>query len=296
MKGAIIRNPRTLTMNTSNIKYNLGDRVSLSGLRKPGMNGKRGIIVSLPDSSIEGRYGVRVDGSRKPVAIKPTHIVVDKCETSKHTEVLDATGRALFQKGDRVTLHGLKTLALNEKQGVILSLSDPTNEGRYGVRVNGMRTPMGVKSENFRLLPKSTLQHKKERDAIQNRENRTSDEKLNADQMSIMRMMMGSFLSDEQQIKVFGRKIEPMPDFRLEMINEGGGFPKFVDRTWANNLLRQAYEEDSTSPHMFELVFGMSDYKPNQKDLMKRLRINARTKLEWYFSPRKAGDIFEKNS
>ena len=293
MKGAIILNPRTLKMKTNNIEHNLGDRVSLSGLRKIGMNGKRGTIVSLPDASDEGRYGVRVDGSRKPVAIKPANILVDKCETSKQIQE-GAKDQVLLQKGDRVTLGGLKTSDLNGQQGIVVSPSDPSNEGRYGVRINGMRKPMGIKPENLRLVKKSTLQYKKERDAIQNLETRTSDEYLNADQMSMMRMLMENFSSDEQQIEVFGRKIEPMPDFRLEMINEGGGFPKFVDHAWANNLLRQAYEEDSALPHMHQLYFEMPDYEPDQKDFMKRLRTNDPTKLEWYFSPRKPGDIFEK--
>ena len=49
-----------------------------------------------------------------------------------------------------------------------------------------------------------------------------------SDQMAFTRMMMETFLGDEQQIKLFGRKIEPIPDFRLEMMNQGGGFPKFL--------------------------------------------------------------------
>ena len=56
---------------------------------------------------------------------------------------------ALFQIGDRVTLRGLQALALNGKQGRIISPADPNNEGRYEIRVVGISQPMTVKPENL---------------------------------------------------------------------------------------------------------------------------------------------------
>ena len=56
---------------------------------------------------------------------------------------------ALFQIGDHVTVSGLQTLALNGKQGSIISLADSNNEGRYGIRVMGISEPWLMKAEHL---------------------------------------------------------------------------------------------------------------------------------------------------
>ena len=61
-------------------------------------------------------------------------------------------------------------------------------------------------------------------------------------------------------------------NFYLELINEGGGFPKGVNYTWANDYRRQAYEEDSDLPHIWEAYIRMPGYGPDETDLLKRVR------------------------
>ena len=289
-------------MKTLGKVLNKGDRVSLAGLHATGMNGKKGIIHSLPnDDSSKGddRYGVWVDGSKKPIAIKAANITIGGCEgneeensKAKKSPFVDTKDQA-FQKGDRVTLVGLEASELNGKRGIIISPSNPSNENRYGVRIDGIRKPMGVKPTNIRPVAKTTRELKKEYKEMESRIEHTGNEILNVDQMKMMRMMMNTFVTEEHQIKMHGRKIEPLPDFRLELINEGGGFPKAINYTWANNYLCEVYEQECDLPHMFELAFKSPKYESSPKDLMKRLGTNCPLKLAWYFSAG-SGDIFKE--
>ena len=124
----------------------------------------------------------------------------------------------------------------------------------------------------------------------------SKEESLNADQLSMMRMMMNMFMAEELQIKMYGRKIQPVPDFRAELINAGGGFPAGVDRTWATNYLRQSFEHASSLPQNFEVVFKQRDYEPAPRDYLKRLGTNDPVKLKWYFGGLAPGSIFEQRS
>ena len=273
----------------SNRGLKKGDRVSLAGLKAYGMNGNERTSVSTSDdSSKEGRYGVRVDGSKKPISIKPGNIITEVQEDYKGASV--GVNDRVLRKGDRVTLVGLKSLEFNGKQGIVVSLSNSSNGGRYGVRVDGTRKPMRVKPANIKRLAKATRELQKDRDEMRNLHNLSEDESANVDQMAMMRMMMNTV---EKQIKVFGRKIEPLPDFRLELINEGGSFPMAIDPMWANRYLRRAFEQESALPHTFELHFKISSYQPSQRDLMKRLGQLHRPILEWYYTV-EPGDIFKE--
>lgn len=274
-------------------EYQEGDRVILAGLSTSRLNGKGGIIVSLPDSSSNNkdRYGVRVDGARKSVAIKPININ-PACKTNEGDDkesFIDVSSRV--QKGDRVALVGLKSSVYNGKQGVVVTLSDSTNEGRYGIRIDGTRKPIGIKHANIR---KTTLGLQKCRDEMISLSDGTEEESTSADQLAMIRTMINTFTTEEQQNKMFGRKIEPMPDFRLELINEGGGIPLGVDSAWANKRLRLAFEQESSLPHMHEIVINMPQYQPDRKDLMKRLGTNHPSKLEWYCTG-EPGSIFRSS-
>mmetsp|Transcript_5503 Transcript_5503/g.13790 ORF Transcript_5503/g.13790 Transcript_5503/m.13790 type:complete len:730 (-) Transcript_5503:1325-3514(-) len=270
-----------------------GDHVSLVGLKTSDLNGKTGIIVTLSKSSKKGRYGVLIDGAEKPLAIKPANILVtpDESSTSERKNACKFDLR-LLKKGDRVTLVDLKTAVFNGKRGVVVSLSDPSNEGRFGILVDGEQNPMGVKPANMKPLAKSTLELRKERDEMHALQSTTDDEHLGANKLSFMRTMISAFMTEEHEIKLFGRKIEPMPDFRLELIKKGGGFPKGVNPKWANDYLREAYEEHCGLPHMLEAAFKSPDYEPRRQDLVKRLRCLDRDRLEWYFTAQ-PGDIYE---
>jgi hypothetical protein len=63
----------------------------------------------------------------------------------------------------------------------------------------------------------------------------SKEESRSAYQLGIIRTMLYMCLTEEHQIEIFGRKIQPLPDFRAELMEEGGGFPAGVDHTWADN-------------------------------------------------------------
>ena len=215
----------------SNQLYQKGDRVTLAGLSTSKWNGKEGTIVSLLNTSNQSRYGVQVDGARKSVLIKPTHISptirIKENEGYDKNSVIDSN--QVIRIGDRVALVGLKSLEHNGKQGIIVTLSDSSNEDRYGVRLDGGRKPVGIKSIN--MIRMCLERH-------------IEDTNVAGDETAKIRMMMKN-LSEEQQIHIFGRRIEPMPDFRLELIHEDGGYPLGVNTTWANDFLHQIFEQEA---------------------------------------------------
>eukprot|EP00536_Pseudo-nitzschia_multiseries_P008489 jgi/Psemu1/287828/fgenesh1_pg.216_\ len=186
---------------------------------------------------------------------------------------------------------GLKTSKFNGKTGIIASLPDPSNVNRYGVRVKGTRKPIGIKHENMKAVAKTMQELKKEYGDMRRLEECPEEERLGADQMQMMRMMMNMFMTEERQIKAFGRKINPLPNFCLEMIREGGGFPKGINHSWADSYLRTVYEQECALSHMNELVLKSPNYKVTARDLLKRLRCNS--KLEWYRSSEE-GDVFKR--
>lgn len=109
--------------------------------------------------------------------------------------------------------------------------------------------------------------------------------------MKLMRMMMNMFMTEERQIKVYGRKIDPMPDFRQEAIC-GGGFPQGVDRAWGDKYLRMSFEQKSFLPHNYELFMKRPNWEAEPMDVFKRLNTNHPIKLKWYLGPKSVGDIF----
>jgi hypothetical protein len=90
------------------------------------------------------------------------------------------------------------------------------------------------------------------------------------EQMSTFRRLVERMSISEQK-KIFGRKVEALPDIQMEMLNYGGGWPIGIDRGWAAAQLRWAFEEDSSSPLTLELHIKSKDYTPQIKDVCKRL-------------------------
>lgn len=196
-----------------------------------------------------------------------------------------------FHKGDRVALNGLKSAGYNGKFGTIFSVPKST-DGRYGVLLDGADAPIAIQAGNIVLESskrKSTRQQREERDRMQSCIEKSESETMNADQMAMMRMMRTMFMSEENEMKVFGRRIVPMPDFCSEIMNQG--LPSGVDREWANKYLRLAFEQASALPHMFELVFKQKDYQPAPADYLKRLGTNDPVTLKWYCDCRVPGSI-----
>jgi len=114
------------------MKLELGHQVKLFGLMSAQYNGKYGEIVSLPKSK-EGRYGILVDGTDKPVAIAFGNILMEKAQ---------------FNKGDPVVLQGLRNERYNGKRGTIVSLPK-SEDNRYGVLADGHKRAVAIRSENI---------------------------------------------------------------------------------------------------------------------------------------------------
>jgi hypothetical protein len=281
-------------------KFQKGDRVVISGLQATTQyNGKLGTVMSIPKTdplSETSRYGVQIDGTplEKVISIKLANLTLCR----KDSQATKSSPLAqVFQVGDRVILHGLKTAKYNGKRGIVIAASDPHNEGRYGVRLlNGPKEAFRARPINLRkeTVQKTTKELRKERDEMQNAIHLTTDESADATQMEMMRKMMNMFMTDRHQIELFGRKIEPMPDFRKELL-QTGGFPPGVDKKWADERLRSAFEQDSMLPHMLEMLFKRPGYQPSPKDIFKRLGTNEREKLTWYMSAKRPGCIYDKH-
>ena len=197
-----------------------------------------------------------------------------------------------WEIGDRVVICGLKQATrFNGKTATIIS--QPKDSGtRYGVSVDGQN--IAVLPSNLESPTKSANEHSYNiEEKLHEEEERNS---ADADSLAAIRLMMNMFMTEEHQIKIFGRKIKPLPDFGDELRNEGGGFPIGVNSKWANRYLRTAFEQSSLLPHTHEMHFKSEDYKPSSTDIMRRMRANSRAKFDWFCQPRKLGDIFPQMS
>jgi hypothetical protein len=275
-------------------KLKKGDRVVITGLQTTTeYNGKHATIISIPKSTNKNvektRYRVEIDGVAEAKKIKLVNLSKIGESSKKHN---------IFQLGDSVILRGLKTTKYNNQHGTIFALSDPSIEGRYGVKIESLGEVIHVRPSNIfsssvqSTYTKTSIQKlKKERDTMVRMVEYTEEECVGTDQMALMRMMMTTCLSKAQQVHLFGREVTALPDYRLELLQQGT-LPKGVDKKWANNRLRLTFEQDSALPHIFELCFKNPKYKPSVKDILKRLGTNDVTKMRWYFGVRSPGSIY----
>lgn len=219
----------------------------------------------------------------------------DTAATSSSASANSLTADARLRIGDRVTLAKLKSTQYNGKVGSIVSLPKlGDKDERYGVRLDDKSAaPIAIRRENIEKVKnwRSTEQQLEERKRSIEGVVESNDENMNADQMQMMRMMMNMFMTEKNQIEVFGRKLEPMPNFHQELL-KGGGFPSGVDKIWADNYLRTAFEQANNLPHFMEYDFKRAEYKPEPRDILKRLNTNHPEKLKWYYGPRFPGNIF----
>jgi hypothetical protein len=123
---------------------------------------------------------------------------------------------------------------------------------------------------------KTTVEHKD--DLARHQSRTTKKNTMDAGQLSFMNSMLGS-LSEKQQIKAFGRKIKPMPEYHLELPKHRG-WPKGVDVAWAQGYLAHVYEQSRLLPHIMEVAFKQSNYEPPDEDLWKRVNGNP-NRLKW---------------
>mgnify|MGYP005857478597 CR=1 FL=1 len=256
--------------------FPVGSEVYIIGLEDaPHLNGRRGKISTniIKDADSIARQGIDlhdpwIDPKTKKEKWVRLSIRVDN--------LMESNTDIALKLGDLVLLYNLKAIEYNGKRGKIYSLpkqDDP--EGRYGVLLDGSKDPIGIRALNI-FLPKkrrkATAQLREERNnncvdyAIS-----TSKKNMDADQLAMMRMMMNMFLTKCKQVEVFGREIEPLPDFCAELENHGGGFPAGVDPKWAKQYLRTAFEQSSNLPHFFEFYIKGSNYEPSSEDIWKAL-------------------------
>lgn len=200
--------------------------------------------------------------------------------------------------GDLVRLQGLTSVQFNGKEGSITCMPND-NGGRYGVLLDGASTPVAIRPENVvnlaRNCAKSTSELRAQRDTMRSMTELADEDRMNADQLNMMRSMMDMFMTDEMEIKIYGRKITKVPNFVSEVLHEGGNLPRHVDKDWARKYLRLSFEHTSGLPQNFEMVFKSPDYQPTPQDYFKRLGSNDRSKLEWFFGPHTLGDIYRQD-
>ena len=68
-------------------KFKPGDHVVLQGLKNRSFNGQRGTILSWLKR--EERYGVQLDGKKKPISFKPQNIRIDNSNQSDDVSISD---------------------------------------------------------------------------------------------------------------------------------------------------------------------------------------------------------------
>jgi len=269
--------------------FQIGERVSLHSLETAKYNGKHGIVVSLPTAS-DDRYGIRVDGKKATLAIRSRNLsFVGK--TQVETSSVSSNGIEYpFEVGDRVVLHNLQTAKYNGRSGVIVSTPEHGEE-RYGVRLDGEIVSIAVRRHNLRV---KTTQELKEELSRHESYMRTEDV-AQVDQLRMLRLMVDQGMTEEHQIKIYGRKIEPLPDFRAELLHESGNrFPVGVDPAWANGFLQEVFENAHGLPHHLELHLKQEDWEPEKHEYIKRLGTSPPSKVKWYFKDEKTiGSVYD---
>ena len=268
-----------------------GDVVLVSGLiRSARLNGRLGKVVSVPkDQRIatapveDMRYGVQILGEEKPLGIKLSNISLVNIKSEN---------APTFQIGDQVDLHGLTTAKFNGRSGVVVKGPDPSNEDRYGVRMDKGNQVLSIKIANLRIHVKTTKELEIERNNLIDVANPTREEALDADQLALLRQFTNASFGEDGQNPLYGRRVDALPDFIAELEREGGGYPIGVDRRWASKHLRESFENASALPHGYEWIFKQPEYKPDAKDIIRRIRSTDEDKVNWYLSPREPGDIY----
>jgi len=215
------------------------------------------------------------------VAIKLSTLILD---TSPHIH------NQTFQVGDYVVLHSLSTANFNSRCGYITVGPDPSNEGRYCVQTDDDGKVVNVKPSNIRLHVRTTAELLMERQRIDNATTLNRVEVADPEMMALTRMMMSSF-NEQMQMELYGRRIPVLPDFRIELVEEGG-YPEGVDEVWAHDHLSISYENAAASPHVKEMSFIRPKYEPHPSEAAKRLGRPTVDKLQWYYSSRAVGDIY----
>ncbi|KAL3935281.1 MAG: hypothetical protein SGBAC_009170 [Bacillariaceae sp.] len=207
-----------------------------------------------------------------------------KCSGSTHNKVTNKSSRSEFgpfKIGQLVIIQGLKKATrFNEKAGTFVALPQDDLDSRYGVSVDGHK--LAVQTSNLEAF----IDFEEQLHAESKKRN------MDVDSMTAKRKMLDMIMTEEMQIKMYGRKIKPMPDYCSELRADGGGFPKGVSPKWANTYLRTFFETDCSLPHTLEAYFKSPDYQPSHTDFLKRIGTNFPSKTNWFGQRRVIGDIF----
>jgi len=220
--------------------------------------------------------------------------------TTASSSALEASS-GTFAIGDRILLGGLKTKKYNGKYGVVKSLPN-ANEGRHGILLDGMTAPVAIRLCNIshassgsgESIRKKSTQEQLAEKKLGTSHLEPSKDCPDADQLRQFRTMMNMFMTEEVQINMYGRKIDPVPDFLAELVDGGGGFPVDVDQRWAEKYIRKSFEDASGLPHYFEAFFKQPSWTPEPRYVFKRLNSTEKEKLDWYMYKAVPGSIFQQ--
>lgn len=180
--------------NNATPKLKVDDRVTLRNLDANEYNGKVGTVKYMPRAPVntDSRYGVLLDGAQKAIGVQAKNL------------------EQLFKIGDRVSFRGLASKDYNG----LVKLPESAENPRYGVQLEVDDKAIGVRPSNMFPANRMTTQEQKTAlDRLTRHAERSEEDCMNADQMAMMRTMMNMFLTEEKQIEVYGRRIDPLAGF-----------------------------------------------------------------------------------
>jgi tetratricopeptide (TPR) repeat protein len=125
----------------------------------------------------------------------------------------------------------------------------------------------------------STDEQRARRNALDPSEKSESDAAYIA-QISMFRDILQLMPASEQEA-MFGRKVEMLPNLEMELLKHGGGWPVGVDREWATNRLRRAYEEGSMS-FLLDYNLKRASFTPPTKEVHRQLGGLHPAKVQWW--------------
>ena len=121
----------------------------------------------------------------------------------------------------------------------------------------------------------------------------TSKNTMGTQELSRFNLML-SMIPEKDQIKVFGRKIPPMPSFHFE-IAKHRGWPKGVDVQWAKKYLHFVFEQCRSLPYSMQLAFSAEKFEFSPEDVLKRANRQP-NRVKWLCSKGlKIGDIMPED-
>lgn len=86
----------------------------------------------------------------------------------------------------------------------------------------------------------------------------------------------------KEQVRVFGERIQPLPNYTREVLSHPMGLPIGVDHGWALKYLDRSYNNAAMLPYSMEMSIRNPEWTPSIRDTIHRLGNNDPRKLRWW--------------